>query len=398
MVQENFLPKILLPPVSSVMESNRTLLQNHSDNSCYSDSFNLDATAKIGQMLAYIAIFVFSLIGNSLIAMVFHREKGLRTTVDCFILNMAFSDFLFAVTVVPRRITEILSSPQEWHMGGLLGEVLCRTTYIIQDVSTAVSIQSLVIIAVDRFRSIVFPLKPYFITTSIRAILLFLTWVVAFGFHTPYIYTWRLVLQNNQTFCIYSWAPFYKQETVTRAYFLVLSCFLFFIPTVTMICLYCAIIVRLRQGQNTVINYSSNLRNSWNRRNRNVLNTVIAVVIVFILSWLPFNIVVYLFFFSWDSRPSCIARTIASYTVILAHTNNALNPYVIFAFSTNYRDGLRALFCHQKVRPRQTVRTEAKVVSVTDWTKNDQKSHCLQRITASQEQNKVLYDCYDTRL
>lgn len=58
-------------------------------------------------------------------------------------------------------------------MGGLLGEVLCRTTYIIQDVSTAVSIQSLVIIAVDRFRSIVFPLKPYFITTSIRAILLF---------------------------------------------------------------------------------------------------------------------------------------------------------------------------------------------------------------------------------
>lgn len=63
------------------MESNRTLPQNHSDNSCYSDSFNLDATAKIGQMLAYIAIFVFSLIGNSLIAMVFHREKGLRTTV-----------------------------------------------------------------------------------------------------------------------------------------------------------------------------------------------------------------------------------------------------------------------------------------------------------------------------
>ena len=91
----------------------------------------------------------------------FYKERNLRTTVDFFILNMVCSDLLFALTDAPRRITEILSSPNEWHMEGILGEALCRgVTYIIQDVSFAVSIESLFVIAVDRFRSIVYPLKP----------------------------------------------------------------------------------------------------------------------------------------------------------------------------------------------------------------------------------------------
>ena len=377
------------------MEDNRSAIQNFTEEeNCFSDSFNLDIDAKTGQTIAYVAIFFLSLVGNSLIVAVFYKERNLRTTVDFFILNMACSDFLFALTVAPRRITEILSSPLEWHVGGLLGEALCRVTYIVQDVSTAVSIESLVVIAVDRFRSIVFPLRPSFITPSVTGIIIILTWALGFGFHAPYIYTWRLY-HENKIYCIYRWSPFYVEESATKTYFLVLSFFLFILPTVTLTVLYSIIVVRLQQCQNTVISYSNNLRNSWNRRNRNVLKTVIAVVVVFVFSWLPFNIFVYLNFFSWDLHPSCIARTVLTYIVILAHANNAVNPYVIFTFSTNYRDGLKALFCVRKMQNRLT---EAQVFTAMDFTKLEQKPKCLPRTTHYTEKNELSDGCFNTRL
>lgn len=379
------------------MDVNVSAAYNSSDETCYSDSFHLDANAKVGQTVAYVAILFLSVVGNSLMVAVFYREKNLRTTVDFFILNMACSDILFALTVAPRRITEILSSPYEWHVDGFLGEALCRVTYIVQDVSTAVSIESLVVIAVDRFRSIVFPLRPNFVTPSVRGIIIFLTWIVGLGFHAPYVYTWRLSVQGNKTLCIYSWAPLYEQNNAIKEYFLVLSFFLFILPVVTLTVLYTIIIVRLRQRRIKVINYSSSMKNCWNKRTKNVLRTVIAVVVVFALSWLPFNIFVYLILFYWDPRPSCLARTVFSYIVILAHANNAVNPYVIFSFSTNYRDGLKALFCSLKIRPRVM---EARGVSVIDL--NYKMEGCkagrrrLHRTTPTSDEVSV--DCLDTRL
>lgn len=378
------------------MDGNDSTPRNYSEEICCSDSFNLDANAKVGQTLAYVAIVILSLTGNSLIAAVFYKEKNLRTTVDYFILNMACSDVLFALTGAPRRITEILSSPYEWYVDGFLGQALCRVTYIVQDVSTAVSIESLVVIAVDRFRSIVFPLKPNFVTPSVRRILILLTWIVGFGFHAPYIYTWRLSVQGNKTLCIYSWAPLYEKDNVMKEYFLVLSFFLFILPMVTLIILYSIIIVRLRERKVKGIRCSSNQKNSWNKRTRNVLRTVIAVVVVFAISWLPFNVFVYLIIFYWDLNPSCVVRTVYMYIVILAHANNAINPYVIFSFSTNYRHGLKALFCSLKIRPRLM---EANGASVIDSNKvGDKSSRHLQRTTSTSDKIEVFADCFDTRL
>ena len=362
------------------MDGNGSNPQNSSQELCYSDSFNLDANEKVGQTFIYVAIFILSLVGNSLIAVVFFKEKNLRTTVDYFILNMACSDVLFALTGAPRRITEIRSNPYEWYVGGFLGEALCRVTYIIQDVSTAVSIVSLVVIAVDRFRLIVFPLKPNFVTPSVRRILILLTWIVGFGFHAPYIYTWRLSVQGNKIFCIFSWAPLYEKDNVVKEYFIVLSFFLFILPMVILILLYSIIIVRLRERKVKGNCFSSNRQYSWNKQTRNVLRAVIAVVVVFAISWLPFNVFVYLILFYRDLNPSCTVRTVYMYIVILAQANNAVNPYVIFSFSTNYRQGLKALFCSLKIRPR--VLEANGPLAVIDSNKAGHKSsHHRQRTT-----------------
>jgi len=84
------------------------------------------------------------------------------------------------------------------------------------------------------------------------------------------------------------------------------------------------------------------------------------------------------------------------YIVILAHANNAINPYVIFSFSTNYRQGLKALYCSLKMKPRLI---EAQGTLDIDSNKKGHKSsHRLERTTPTSEKIEDFPDCFDTRL
>jgi len=64
-----------------------------------------------------------------------------------------------------------------------------------------VSIQSLVLIAVDRFIAIVFPLKAIKITSRIRAVFLITTWFLPQLAFIPYFVYSKIVEEGQQTFC-----------------------------------------------------------------------------------------------------------------------------------------------------------------------------------------------------
>ena len=73
----------------------------------------------------------------------------MRKPINFFIVNMAMSDLLFTLFFIPREIQ--LFYINSWLISGPLGQALCKLVILLSDVSFAVSIQSLVLIAVDRF-------------------------------------------------------------------------------------------------------------------------------------------------------------------------------------------------------------------------------------------------------
>ncbi|KAL9972503.1 hypothetical protein ACROYT_G018819 [Oculina patagonica] len=77
------------------------------------------------------------------------RNKRMQSITNYLIVNMAVSDILITVLSVPRRITEILVGPRRWLVGGILGSALCKSFSFLQDISTAVSVLSLLVIAID---------------------------------------------------------------------------------------------------------------------------------------------------------------------------------------------------------------------------------------------------------
>ncbi|KAL9974616.1 hypothetical protein ACROYT_G011674 [Oculina patagonica] len=115
--------------------------------------------AKVCKTLAYCLLLVVSLMGNTLIIMVVYRDDKMKTTTNLLIVNMAVSDLLVPIFAMPRANVEILYGNLRWLIDGGFGEALCKLTAFFQDISTAVSVQTLVAIAFDRFYAVWFPLK-----------------------------------------------------------------------------------------------------------------------------------------------------------------------------------------------------------------------------------------------
>ena len=81
---------------------------------------------------------------------------------------MAISDLLVGRTVFPCALTVMYVD--YWLIGGPLGLASCKLVFFIADVSNLVFIQSLALIAADRFGAVLFPLASPRISKSIHAL------------------------------------------------------------------------------------------------------------------------------------------------------------------------------------------------------------------------------------
>ena len=110
----------------------------------------LDPTAeKNGKNIAYSLVFVVSLVGNSFIGIIVYKAQTLRKPINFFIVNKAMSDLLVPIFLFPSELTKLYVD--SWLISGPLGQTLCKLVFFLGFISIQVSIQSLVLIAVDRF-------------------------------------------------------------------------------------------------------------------------------------------------------------------------------------------------------------------------------------------------------
>ena len=115
------------------------------------------AAAKTGKTIVLSLILVVSLVGNSLIGIIVYKTPNLRKPINFLIANMTLSDLLYPIFLFPSRLT--LLHLDGWLIGGSLGQALCKLPSFLADASTLVSVQSLILITVDRFQATVVQLR-----------------------------------------------------------------------------------------------------------------------------------------------------------------------------------------------------------------------------------------------
>ena len=248
---------------------------------------------KIGKTFAYCLIFIVLLAGNTVIGIIVYKTQTMRKPINFFIVNTAMSDLLFPIIVIPPLI--LMLYIDSWLIGGPLGQVSCKLGALLPDVSTAVSIQSLVLIAVDRFGAVVFPLRSLLISSKLCPFFILATWIVAIVVTFTEFFVNKLVEYPEKLVCERHWNEVFGESSSLENYLMSYMVVFNFIPLVLIAIFYIIIYLKLK-SQKIPGEQSANAEQQRQQRERNVLKMAIAIVVGFAVCWLPRAILFILIF------------------------------------------------------------------------------------------------------
>ena len=144
--------------------NNSTLIDASEHSSC-SDAASIFFTTA----MSLISLVAFT--GNILVIITVYKTPRLRTSTNYYYVNMAVSDFLASVTSWPLHLIEEMVARNGSLIQNPLTAIGCKVGSYFRMLSLTVSVLSLMLIAVDRFITTVFPLKATPINPRVKAAL-----------------------------------------------------------------------------------------------------------------------------------------------------------------------------------------------------------------------------------
>ena len=338
---------------------NGTTQGQHNPSCIYVDS----TAVKISKLCGYSVILLGSFFGNIFIIIIVYKHRELRKTVNYFIVNMAVSDLLSSLIVIPFLITGLVTDSWHWRVNGILGSILCKLFHFVGSVSLLVSSQSLVWIAIDRFVAIVFPIKIGLISTKIRAAAILSTWIVAVLFNFPLLIYFGLVVQRNKTYCAVSNAEllFSNQESIA-AYGWLQSIFFSIAPIFFVTILYTAIAISLKRQSKALADTTPNVqRDHCLKKRRQAIQMAVVVVVLFYICVIPF---ICLHFLLLWSTSCALAKIFNNLAMFMFYSSSTVNPVIYLSFVESYRRGLRNILCSCKRNGEMAKRQEMTIPKI----------------------------------
>ena len=323
--------------------------------------------AKIPKTFAWSSLLIIALIGNSVIVAIIYKNRTFRTVINLFILNMAISDLLIPIFLFPVFIQDIYFNRGTMFVDGVFGSIFCKLPPFFSNTSLIVSYTTIVLVALERFFGVVYPMKRQPIPNKKTCfIFVALTWILGMLYSSQFLYTLRLGHTSNDTlFCKYSWKPLFETEEATKTFtkielLVYYTCFTL-VPFVLVIGLYSSIIVSLKRQsvRNHHLGHKENMRRL--NEDRRVVFMLVCVVATCIVTWLPSNVYSFLMVFVWGTPSPCSFRHIRYAMHLFGYIFPAANPIIYFSFNKKYRQGLKeALFWKKEPAHYRVIRRQEK--------------------------------------
>ena len=305
-------------------------------------TFLPNTARKNGQTFALCLFLVVSLVGNSFIGMIVYKTQTLRKPINYFIANMAMSDLLYPIFLIPLRLTWLYVD--SWLISGPVDQVSCKLRAFLSAVSSIVSVQSLVLMAVDRFGAVVFPLRSPLISSKLCPFFILATWIIAVAVSSPYLFAFKLAAEyavGKVRSCVPGWYEVMEDSSSYANYTSALIVVFIYVPIALLVIIYSIIVIKLNT-QKIPGEQSVNAGQQRAKRNQNVLKMGIAIVLGFVVCWVPWSIISLLSLFARD-LPCGYYSTHYSIARLISFSNCAINPCICFSFSQNYRQSLKRL-------------------------------------------------------
>ena len=296
------------------------------------------AAERISLIFLYCVNLMGSFFGNIFIVIIVYKHRDLRKTINYFIVNMAVSDLLNPLIVIPVSIVGLATDSSQWRVSGILGSGSCKLFRFSSAVALHVSTQSLVWLAIDRFVAVVFPIKLGLISPRIRTTAIVSTWIFAALFSSPSLITFDVVVHDNQnSFCI-STDDSFKNPDLFAAIPLVQLSLVFIVPLVVITVLYTTIAIALKRQNRALRDSAKNLQRHSEKKRRQAVRMSVTIVALFYICVIPST---FLYFTHYWSFSCATQRLFLSLATFAFSSTSMVNPIICLSFVASYRRGLR---------------------------------------------------------
>ncbi|CAH2301449.1 neuropeptide FF receptor 2 [Pelobates cultripes] len=326
---------------------NRT--QNVEQNVTYVDYYLHHTPVAAVFIISYLLIFILCMLGNGVVCFIVLSSKHMRTVTNLFILNLAVSDLLVGIFCMPTTLLDNIIA------GWPFGNTVCKMSGMVQGISVSASVFTLVAIAVDRFRCIVYPFKQK-LTISTAVVIIAVIWVLAIAIMCPTAVMshvkedkhFRVVLSgSNQTNPIQWCREDWPNPQMRKIYTTVLFSNIYLAPLSLIVIMYARIGITLFKSEINIENKNhQQQRHSVSRRKRKVIKMLIIIALLFILSWLPLWTIMMLSDYAnlTEHQYQVINIYVYPFAHWLAFFNSSINPIIYGFFNENFRRGFQAAF------------------------------------------------------
>ena len=311
-------------------------------------------------LLAFIGVT-----GNTVVCLVITFQPQMHTVINFFIRNLAIADLgilllSFPLAVIKEQI------PYHWP----LGECFCRYVFPLSDIFFGVSVWSIALIAVDRYRAIVrgaLPNRGSAVFKSARWMVAGV-WVLSFLIISLPMYFVMNFIDYRPNFdmvdCSPKWPNTEEGDEMRQIYMIGLTIFWYVLPLVIITATFCSISRKLRASSE----FNKSIREEYGegdeqslrkrlreRQNSKAKRLLIPVVVVFAVTMLPLNVFrlvvlywkeIFLHKYLWIYYNVCVICVIA---------NSSANFFIYSLVSEEFRQSFKRFFSRNSGMPSHSM-------------------------------------------
>uniref|UniRef100_A0A8C8SCH6 G-protein coupled receptors family 1 profile domain-containing protein n=1 Tax=Pelusios castaneus TaxID=367368 RepID=A0A8C8SCH6_9SAUR len=298
----------------------------------------------ISLTIMYLLSFVVGFVGNIMSIKVLTRKRSSRmsslSATRSLLINLAICDLMVVCVCMPITAGNLI------YKAWVYGDFLCRAVPFIQAMSVSASVLSLTVISVNRYYSVHNPLnaRSFFTQRKILSAIL-LVWVLSSGICMPLIFMNKrdeIGAVEGLPLVFPICREIWPQERLKQAYNFLLFCALYCLPVLFNIVI-CFLTVRKLWSCTSQLKKCNSLNQSLPasrlKIRKKVAQMVVALVLLFAISWLPVYMMDIWIDFNnpkslQDVTPSPWVLQLRPFAQWLGLTNSSLNP-ICYCFVGN---------------------------------------------------------------
>ena len=328
---------------------------------------------KIFRFVIYAIIILLALVGNIAVCIISTRTRRLQTSTYCLVMNLAVSD-IGSVMCLPFLLPELYIA--NWPMGEAMCKLLKPSVVMFNFVTT----NTLVAIACDRFRAVVFPFvsRP---SKSETRLIMALLWLIAFLFSLPSYGAMTVISFPESPYTFYCIDIFSddmdKDILYRRIYTITMYTVQALVPVLVISALYLKITATLKHirlvplplrpsrasslnstpsgsPRSSMVNINKLNMNPAGALRRQIiekkfLTMLIAVLLVYVLCYIPFQTLYLIYEFNPDLGYLPYMQLLSDYLYVIVWLPNAINPICYGCLNEHYKKAFKSLI----FRPRK---------------------------------------------